>query len=84
MSERWRLSQLHDIRAKAEELSDLAAPGGGMTPARCPSCRSQDLVTTSKVVTPDSYWRCCACGEVWNAARLRSASKHARRMPFSR
>lgn len=84
MAERWRLSQLHNIRAKAEELSDLAAPGGGMTPARCPSCRSQDLVTTSKVVTPDSYWRCCACGEVWNAARLRSASKHAHRMPFSR
>jgi transposase-like protein len=84
MAERWRLSQLRTIRAKAEEHSDLAAPGGGVTPSRCPSCRSTDLVTTSKVVTEEAYWRCCTCGEVWNAGRLRSAARHARRLPFSR
>jgi len=26
-------------------------------------------VTTSKVVTPQSYWRCGSCGELWNTAR---------------
>ena len=38
-------------------------------PARCPVCRSVDLTTTSKVVDSATYWRCQACGEVWNAAR---------------
>jgi hypothetical protein len=84
MAERWRLSQLRSTPARGEDPSDLASPAGGMAPARCPSCRSVDLVTTSKVVTQDAYWRCCACGEVWNAGRLQSASKHARRLPLSR
>lgn len=38
-------------------------------PARCPVCRSNDLTTTSKVITTSTYWRCRACGEVWNTAR---------------
>lgn len=78
MADRWRSSQLETIRAKAEEKSDLARPGGNVTPARCPSCRSVDLVTTSKVITSAAYWRCCACGEVWNAGRLTSASAQGR------
>ena len=84
MADRWRLSQLETIRASAEEKSDLARPCGLTTPARCPSCRSLDLVTTSKVVTADAYWRCCACGEVWNAGRLRSATKMQRDGSFRR
>ena len=77
MADRWRDSQLETIRAKAEELRDLARPGGATTPARCPACRSEDIVTTSKV-TVEAYWRCCTCGEVWNAGRLRSASTQGR------
>lgn len=84
MAERWRRSQLESIRTSAEDKSDLARPGGDVTPARCPSCRSLDLVTTSKVVTADAYWRCCDCGEVWNAGRLRTASKHVRDGSFRR
>lgn len=84
MAERWRLSQLETIRTKAEELSDIARPGGLLTPARCPSCRSRDLVTTSKVVTADTYWRCCGCGDVWNAGRLRSAARYVRDPAFRR
>ena len=38
-------------------------------PSACPSCQSADLKTTSKVVTVQTYWRCMACGEVWNVAR---------------
>jgi hypothetical protein len=84
MADRWRRSQLETIRAGAEDKSDLARPDGDVTPARCPSCRSLDLVTTSKVVTADAYWRCCACGEVWNAGRLRTANKFVRNGSFRR
>lgn len=41
-------------------------------PRICPACRSQDVKTTSNVVTVASYWRCLACGEVWNAGRRES------------
>ena len=39
-------------------------------PAACPFCRSQDLSTTSKVISENTYWRCATCGQVWNQARL--------------
>lgn len=38
-------------------------------PSECPVCRSSDVKTTSKAVTAESYWRCVACGEVWNVGR---------------
>ena len=38
-------------------------------PAACPSCRSADIKTTSKSVNVETYWRCVACGEVWNVTR---------------
>lgn len=41
-------------------------------PSHCPSCRSSDVQTTSKLVNAESYWRCCACGEVWNVGRFRA------------
>jgi hypothetical protein len=46
----------------------MPADEPGQPPARCPACRSTDLITTSKA-TDASYWRCRACGEVWNAKR---------------
>lgn len=84
MAERWRRTQRENIRASVEDKSDLARPGGDVTPARCPSCRSLNLVTTSKVVTADADWRCSDCGEVWNAGRLRTANKHVRDGLFRR
>ena len=38
-------------------------------PSACPACRSSAVKTTSKTVTRETYWRCEACGEVWNVAR---------------
>ena len=46
--------------------------------------RSQDVTTTSKVASVDAYWRCAACGEVWNVARHRAGSRYARDLPFRR
>jgi ribosomal protein L37AE/L43A len=39
-------------------------------PDRCPFCHSKDIDTLAKQITSASYWRCRACGEVWNVARL--------------
>jgi hypothetical protein len=41
-------------------------------------------VTTSKVVNASSYWRCGACGEVWNIARQAEGSRYAHRRAFGR
>lgn len=64
-----------------------AVPGvdeKGDTPTHCPTCRSKDLTTTSKVANAASYWRCAACGEVWNVGRLREGSRYAQYRPFGR
>jgi hypothetical protein len=43
--------------------------GEAIAPSKCPACRSSDITTTSKIVTAQAYWRCVACGEVWNVRR---------------
>ncbi len=47
-------------------------------PERCPACQSSSIVTTSKSVTPETYWRCHRCGEVWNPARRDDGSRRYR------
>ena len=53
-------------------------------PTQCPTCHSKDVKTTSKVIDASTYWRCGACGEVWNVARLRAASRYSYTRPFGR
>jgi predicted Zn finger-like uncharacterized protein len=45
--------------------SETASP----PPERCPACKSSSIVTTAKNPGADSYWRCTACGEMWNVSR---------------
>ena len=45
-----------------------------LVPTACPVCRATDLKTTSKTVDAATYWRCNACGEVWNAGRRRDSA----------
>ena len=40
-------------------------------PAACPFCKSKAVGTLAKEITIATYWRCQACGEIWNTARLR-------------
>ena len=47
-------------------------------PTACPGCRSADIKTTSKVVTAETYWRCVACGEVWNVKRREPSNRSYR------
>jgi predicted Zn finger-like uncharacterized protein len=44
----------------------------GAVPALCPACRSSSIVTTEKIPSADSYWRCMTCGEVWNDGRRKT------------
>jgi transposase-like protein len=55
-------------------------PAGTAEPKTCPFCRSLNVKTTSKEVNASTYWRCAACGQIWNDGRL----QHGRRAPFGR
>jgi predicted Zn finger-like uncharacterized protein len=46
-------------------------------PSSCPACRSSAISTTSKSPDAESYWRCGACGEVWNVGRRRGIQRGA-------
>jgi len=48
-------------------------------PTHCASCGSSDVTTASKVINAESYWRCGACGEVWNVGRQRKNAAQADR-----
>ena len=49
------------------------SPDAVERPACCPSCRSVAISTTARNPDEHAYWRCGACGEVWNAARRTAA-----------
>jgi len=53
-------------------------------PTLCPFCRSNDISTTSKNPDTASYWRCGACGEIWNVERLQQASRYGGRSGWRR
>jgi ribosomal protein L37AE/L43A len=48
-------------------------------PERCPFCESKAVGTLAKVITESTYWRCQACGEMWNPQRLERTSLPPRR-----
>ena len=48
-------------------------------PLTCPSCASVRLTTASKTINASTYWRCTACGEVWNVARRQETLPYSRR-----
>jgi ribosomal protein L37AE/L43A len=43
-------------------------------PVSCPFCQSADLKTKSKSIDESTYWRCAACGEIWNPGRLNAGN----------
>jgi hypothetical protein len=47
--------------------ADRGAESNAVT--SCPFCHSPRVTTASKTVTDSTYWRCAACGEIWNPAR---------------
>jgi transposase-like protein len=61
---------------ESAETTEAAAPV--TVPSNCPTCRSSEVTTVSKVVTAATYWRCGACGDVWNAGRRREVTGYSR------
>ena len=53
------------MKTATDTNRDVAAP------TFCPFCRAKELSTASKVINESTYWRCTACGEIWNPGRLR-------------
>jgi hypothetical protein len=45
-------------------------------PTSCPFCRATTLRSPGEKFDANAYWRCEACGEMWNAARLQTSSRH--------
>ena len=60
-------------REPIDRLSPREEPG--LKPDSCPSCGSKAVGTLAKVITPDTYWRCQGCGEIWNPARVERANR---------
>ena len=84
MAERWRRAQEEASQPKDDKMTESNELDEPETPSRCPACRSTDVTTTSKVATTDAYWRCGACGEVWNVARHRAGARYSNDRPFRR
>ena len=53
-----------------------SAPNVLSTPTACPFCQSSNITTTSVKVDESSYWRCKACGDIWNRARCQAAANY--------
>ena len=49
--------------------------GAGPIPAVCPFCASSKIKTASEKVDASNYWRCEACGQMWNVGRLQSSGR---------
>lgn len=61
-------------------MTDPVSPADQVAaPEQCPACASSAIVTTTKHPDADSYWRCTACGEVWNVARRQPERSEVRR-----
>ena len=43
------------------------------TPVTCPFCGAGTIKAASEKVDASSYWRCVACGEMWNLNRMQVA-----------
>jgi hypothetical protein len=58
-------------------MKPMKDPEEPSAPTACPFCHSPKITTASEKVDPSAYWRCEACGEMWNLARLQtSAPRH--------
>jgi hypothetical protein len=48
-------------------------PPPPVTPVTCPFCGAGTIKAASEKVDASSYWRCVACGEMWNLNRMQTA-----------
>ena len=60
---------------KNGRIDQEAADHQAQAQTACPFCRSAKITTTSKVLDSSAYWRCEACGQVWNVGRNRPSTR---------
>jgi transposase-like protein len=53
-------------------MRNSPAPDPPAAPTACPFCRSPKVTAAGEKFDASTYWRCEACGEMWNLARLQS------------
>ena len=51
-------------------------PTPTLAPTACPFCQSSKITTPSEKVDANTYWRCDACGQMWNVARQRATHRN--------
>lgn len=57
------------------DASIFPTPSANAAPTACPACQSSLIVTKTKRPDDGTYWRCTACGEIWNVSRT-EADRH--------
>jgi ribosomal protein L37AE/L43A len=72
------ISMRSDARGASTERSRKSDADPNLV-TECPFCQSGNVSTTSKAVTAATYWRCHACGQIWNGTRLDVARPYGRR-----
>lgn len=51
------------------EFDRVDTTATAITTTVCPVCKSAAVTTRARRPDEDSYWRCTACGEIWNINR---------------
>ncbi len=52
--------------------SIVPEPESPVSPVACPFCQSAKIRAASEKVDSSAYWRCEACGQMWNVGRLKA------------
>jgi transposase-like protein len=63
----------HEARDRGAKSPQEAEPL--QAPTACPFCGSSRITTASEKVDASAYWRCEACGELWNLGRVRPSNR---------
>src|SRR6202165_2883442 len=53
----------------SDDLVKSADPELQPPPTACPFCRSGKISVPNEKVSASTYWRCDACGQMWNVSR---------------
>ena len=65
-----------DFRDRSQRSHSAEAAAA---PTSCPACQSPSISTTARNPDETTYWRCAACGEIWNVSRREAAGPAVRR-----
>lgn len=60
---------MHSFGPDSDRPAPPAAAPASTLPSTCPACQSSSIASAAKRPDATTYWRCDACGEVWNVGR---------------